>query len=123
MNLLKSPWRGDSNKYPKHIRGNSNKYPKRMFSQRITWDCQRKKNTRGDSNKYPKHIRGNSNKYPKRMFSQRITWDCQRKKNTRSADFRADRIDVITNIAVITNAGIKRVHFIAMFEDFVCLYK
>ena len=38
------------------------------------------------------------------------------KKNTRSADFCADRIDVITNFAVltyfdvITNAVIKRVH-------------
>ena len=29
--LLESPHRGDSNKYPQ-----------RMFSQRITWDCQRK---------------------------------------------------------------------------------
>ena len=34
MYLLESPRRGDSNKYPK-----------RMFSQRITWGCQRK-NTR-----------------------------------------------------------------------------
>ena len=32
------------------------------------------------------------------------------KKNTRSADFCADRIDVITNFAVITNVVIKRVH-------------
>ena len=31
-------------------------------------------------------------------------------KNTRSADFCADRIDVMTNFAVITNAVIKRVH-------------
>ena len=31
------------------------------------------------------------------------------KKNTRSADFCADRIDVITNFAVITNVVIKRV--------------
>ena len=31
-------------------------------------------------------------------------------KNTRSADFYADRIDVITNFAVITNALIKRIH-------------
>ena len=31
-------------------------------------------------------------------------------KNTRSADFCADRIDVITNFAVITNVVIKRVH-------------
>ena len=53
--------------------------------------------------------RGDSNKYPKRMFSQRITWDCQW-KNTRSADFCADRIDLITSFAVITNAVIKRVH-------------
>ena len=53
--------------------------------------------------------RGDSNKYPKRMFSQRITWDCQC-QNTRSADFLADRIDVLTNFAVITNAVIKRVH-------------
>ena len=53
--------------------------------------------------------RGDSNKYPGRMFSYRITWDCQR-KYTRSADFCADRIDVITNFAVITNVVIKRVH-------------
>ena len=33
-------------------------------------------------------------------------------KNTRSADFCADRIDVITNFAVITNVVIKRVHCI-----------
>ena len=32
------------------------------------------------------------------------------KKNTRSADFCADRIDVITDFAVITNVVIKRVH-------------
>ena len=31
-------------------------------------------------------------------------------KKTRSADFCADRIDVITSLAVITNAIIKRVH-------------
>ena len=31
------------------------------------------------------------------------------KENTRSADFCADRIDVITNFAVITNVVIKRV--------------
>ena len=55
--------------------------------------------------------RGVSNKYPKHMFSQRITWDCQL-KNTRSADFLADRIDVITNFAVITNVVIKRVQYI-----------
>ena len=52
--------------------------------------------------------RGDSNKYPKRVFSRRITWDCQR-KNTRSADFCADRIDVIMSFAVITNDVIKRV--------------
>ena len=33
-------------------------------------------------------------------------------KNTRSADFCANRIDVITNFAVITNVVIKRVHHI-----------
>ena len=32
------------------------------------------------------------------------------KKNARSSDFCADRIDVMTNFAVITNAVIKRVH-------------
>ena len=31
-------------------------------------------------------------------------------KNTRSADFCADRIDVITDFVVITNVVIKRVH-------------
>ena len=31
-------------------------------------------------------------------------------KKTRSADFCADRIDVITKFAVITNVVIKRVH-------------
>ena len=31
-------------------------------------------------------------------------------KNTRSADFYADRIDVRTNFAVITNVVIKRFH-------------
>ena len=31
-------------------------------------------------------------------------------KNARSADFCADRIDVTTNSAVITNVVIKRVH-------------
>ena len=35
------------------------------------------------------------------------------KKNTRSADFCADQIDVITNLAVITNVIIKRVHCIS----------
>ena len=35
-------------------------------------------------------------------------------KNTQSADFCADRIDVITNFAVITNAIIKRIHCINM---------
>ena len=34
------------------------------------------------------------------------------KKNTRSPDFCEDRIDVITNFAVITNVVIKRVHCI-----------
>ena len=32
-------------------------------------------------------------------------------KNTQSADFFADRIDVIANFAVITNVVIKRVHY------------
>ena len=35
------------------------------------------------------------------------------KKHTRFADFCADRIDVITNFAVVTNAVIKRVHCIS----------
>ena len=36
------------------------------------------------------------------------------KNNARSADFCADRTEVITNFAVITNAVIKRVHCIRM---------
>ena len=36
-------------------------------------------------------------------------------KNTRSADFCADRIDVITNFSVITNAVIKMVHCIVSY--------
>ena len=59
--------------------------------------------------------RGDSNKYLKRMFSQRITWYCQL-KNTRSADFCAERIDVIMSFAVITNAVIKRVHCIFLWD-------
>ena len=47
---------------------------------------------RGDSNKYPKRIKNNKG------LSM---------KNTRSADLCADRIDVITNFAVITNVGIE----------------
>ena len=35
-------------------------------------------------------------------------------KNTRSADFCADRIDVIMHSAVITSVVIKRVHCIIM---------
>ena len=31
-------------------------------------------------------------------------------KNTQSADLCADRIDIITNFAVVTNVVIKRVH-------------
>ena len=54
--------------------------------------------------------RGDSNKYLKSMFSQRITWGWQW-KNSRSADFCADRIDVITNCPVITNAVITRVRW------------
>ena len=51
-------------------------------------------------------------------------------KKTRSADICADRIDVITNFAVITNAVIKRVHcnmkilelLIAMVKDLpICI--
>ena len=42
------------------------------------------------------------------MFSYRIAWDYQG-KNTRYADFCADRIDGITNFAVIVNVVIKRV--------------
>ena len=33
-------------------------------------------------------------------------------ENTRSADFCADQIDVLTNVAVITNVIIERVHCI-----------
>ena len=36
------------------------------------------------------------------------------KINTRSTDFCADRINVITNFAVITNAVLKRVHCTCM---------
>ena len=39
-------------------------------------------------------------------------------KNTRSADFCGDQIDVIMNIAVITNVVIKRVHCIIVMDDF-----
>ena len=53
---------------------------------------------RGDSNKYPKA-------YVFKKNSTRLSI-----KSTRSADFCADRIDVITNFAVITNAVIKRAH-------------
>ena len=42
-------------------------------------------------------------------------------KNTRSADFCADRIDVITNLAVITNAVMKRVHCIWASQSLYCL--
>ena len=45
------------------------------------------------------------------MFSQRIPGTFN-EKIIRSADFCADRIDVITNFAVITNDVIKRVHCI-----------
>ena len=55
------------------------------------------------------HRRGDSTQYPKCMFSQRITWDCQW-KDTRCADFCADRIDIITDFAVIMNIVIKRGH-------------
>ena len=41
-------------------------------------------------------------------------------KNTRTADFCADRIDVITNLAVITNAVVKRVHCYLQYV-FCCL--
>ena len=50
--------------------------------------------------------RGDSNKYSKRIFSQ--SYLGLPMKNTRSADFCADRTDVITNFAVITNAVIKK---------------
>ena len=49
--------------------------------------------------------RGDSNKYPKRMFSYRITWDCQW-KSTRFTYFTADRIDVMTNFAVIKKGSL-----------------
>ena len=39
-----------------------------------------------------------------------------KKKKTRSADFCADQIDVITNVAVIMNIVIKRVHYIARLK-------
>ena len=57
--------------------------------------------------------RGDSNKDTKRMFSCRIIWKYQ-SKYTRSADLCADRIDVITNFAVISNVVIKRVHCITV---------
>ena len=46
-------------------------------------------------------------------------------KNTRSAEFCADRIDVITNFAVITNVVIKRVHCITLtyFAAFATPYR
>ena len=45
-------------------------------------------------------------------------------KTTRTADFCADRIDVITNFAVITNAVVKRVHcsYIAGLSQFLRVY-
>ena len=54
-------------------------------------------------------LRGDSKKYTKRMFFLKNNKGISIKK-TRSADFCADRIDVITNFAVITNVVIKRVH-------------
>ena len=53
--------------------------------------------------------RGNSNKYPKRMISLK-KYGTVSEKNTQSAHFCADRIDVISSFAVITNAVVKRVH-------------
>ena len=38
-------------------------------------------------------------------------------KNTRTADFCADRIDVISNVAVITNVVIKRIHCTLLVGD------
>ena len=42
------------------------------------------------------------------------------KKNTGSADFCANRIDVITNFPVITNAVIKKVHCILISLVYFC---
>ena len=42
-------------------------------------------------------------------------------KNTRSADFCADRIDVIMNLAVIANVVIKRVHCSYVWYQTECL--
>ena len=53
--------------------------------------------------------RGDSNKKTKRIFSGRIKWETNENK-PRSADFCADRIEVITKFAVVTNVVIKRVH-------------
>ena len=43
-------------------------------------------------------------------FKNNMELHCINGKKTRSADVWADRIDVITNFAVITNVVIKRVH-------------
>ena len=40
-------------------------------------------------------------------------------KYARSADFCADRIDVITNFAVITNVVIRRLHLVCM-DKYLC---
>ena len=54
--------------------------------------------------------RGDFNKYINRMFS-RINCEYQW-KNIRSADFCADKIDIIMNFVVIMNVVIKRIHCI-----------
>ena len=78
------------------------------------------------------HRRGDSNKY-QNVYFPKNSMGLSMKKTTRSADFCADRIDFISNLAVITNAVIKRAIIInAKREDicsvsfipwFVCLYE
>ena len=52
----------------------------------------------GDSFRYQKHV------FSKNNMGLSI-------KTSRSADFFADRIDIINNFAVITNVAIKRAHY------------
>ena len=53
--------------------------------------------------------RGDSCKYQKHIFSLKNNIGLSM-KNTRSADFCADQIDVLTNVTIIMNVVIKRVH-------------
>ena len=54
--------------------------------------------------------RGDSYKYQTRIFSKEYHRTVN-ENNTRSADFCADRIDVITNFVVLTKVVIKRAHY------------